>query len=171
MERIISQEPSWGLAFFAHEGVNCKGEVTGCCRAFQKVQTSVQISFHWYFWAVPHKEGVSNSGCCLPAASQGQCHAVYCCMLMLPGPADHLQATRTAMAQKIQYDTFITVYFSDCDYYSRVLQDGWKLVSYTDHCPGLDLKVALLRETLLCFFCMPDGIVKGIRLLCLTRCM
>lgn len=69
-------------------------------------------------------------------------------MLMLPAPADHLQATRTAMARNIQYDTFITVYFSDCDYYSRVLRDEWKLVSYTQHCPWLDLKVALLHEDL-----------------------
>ncbi|CAL5224061.1 g6686 [Coccomyxa viridis] len=85
MERIMSQEPSWGLAFFAHEGVNCK---------------------------------------------------------------DHLQATRTAMARDLQYDTFITVYFSDCDYYSRVLRDGWKLASYTDHCPGVDLKTFDLKQPL-----------------------
>jgi len=45
------------------------------------------------------------------------------------------------MARKIQYDTFITVYFSDCDYYSRVMREEWKLVSYTEYCPGLDLKV------------------------------
>lgn len=73
---------------------------------------------------------------------------------MLPAPTDHLQATRTAMARDIQYDTFITVYFSDCDYYSRVLRDGWKLASYTDHCPGVDLKVPFLHETLLCTCCM-----------------
>ena len=29
----MSQEPSWGLAFFAHEGVNCKGEVHRCCNS------------------------------------------------------------------------------------------------------------------------------------------
>ena len=66
---------------------------------------------------------------------------------MLPAHADHLQATRTAMAREIQYDTFITVYFSDCDYYSRVLREGWKLASYTDYCPGVDLKVPFFRET------------------------
>ena len=56
---------------------------------------------------------------------------------------DHLLATRTDVAKRVPYDTFITVYMSDCDLYPRVMSAGYKLVSYTDHCPGLDLKVRL----------------------------
>ena len=80
MDKIMKEEPDWGLAFFAHEGINCK---------------------------------------------------------------DHLLATRTDVAKRVPYDTFITVYISDCDLYPRVMSAGYKLVSYTDHCPGLDLKVRL----------------------------
>ena len=80
MDKIMREEPEWGLAFFAHEGINCK---------------------------------------------------------------DHLLATRTEVAKLVQYDTFITVYISDCDMYPRVMAAGYKLVSYTGYCPGLDLKVRL----------------------------
>ena len=33
---------------------------------------------------------------------------------------DWFSATRQAVAREIRYDTFITVYMSDCDYYPRV---------------------------------------------------
>ena len=88
MDKIMREEPEWGLAFFAHEGINCK---------------------------------------------------------------DHLLATRTKVAKLVPYDTFITVYISDCDMYPRVMAAGYKLVSYTDYCPGLDLKVSF---STLCNVCV-----------------
>ena len=33
---------------------------------------------------------------------------------------DWFSATRQAVAREFRYDTFITVYMSDCDYYPRV---------------------------------------------------
>ena len=33
---------------------------------------------------------------------------------------DWFSATRQVVAQEFRYDTFITVYMSDCDYYPRV---------------------------------------------------
>lgn len=36
----MSQEPSWGLAFFAHEGVNCKGECHVRCKPSREKRPS-----------------------------------------------------------------------------------------------------------------------------------
>lgn len=76
---------------------------------------------------------------------------------------DHFQATRTELAKKVQYDPFITVYISDCDYYPRVMADGYKLVSYTDFCPGLNLKVGKTSQNL------PDLLLAALSLPGITQ--
>ena len=158
MDYLVSREPSWGLAFFAHEGVNCKGEVVVRCKSSHKQKhlstdtTFSKASFSGVLFEQGHLYSTGTQdgnrwppiAWCIERPSPCQATVEHMSMLILPAPADHLQATRTAMAREIQYDTFITVYFSDCDYYSRVLRDGWKLASYTDFCPGLDLKVELI---------------------------
>ncbi|KAK9815537.1 hypothetical protein WJX72_005354 [[Myrmecia] bisecta] len=40
--------------------------------------------------------------------------------------ADWFSAMRTDMVRELQYDTFVQVYFSDCDFYPRVRAAGWK---------------------------------------------
>ena len=39
---------------------------------------------------------------------------------------DWFSATRQAVSRDLRYDTFITVYMSDCDYYPRVRQAGYE---------------------------------------------
>jgi hypothetical protein len=44
----------------------------------------------------------------------------------------------------VRYDTFITVYMSDCDFYPRVRAAGWETLEYRNHCPNMRIKVQLL---------------------------
>jgi hypothetical protein len=41
----------------------------------------------------------------------------------------------------VRYDTFITVYMSDCDFYPRVRAAGWEVLNYPAVCPDIRLKV------------------------------
>ena len=47
---------------------------------------------------------------------------------------DWFSATRHAVARDVRYDTFITVYMSDCDYYPRVRQAGFATPDATSVC-------------------------------------
>ena len=47
---------------------------------------------------------------------------------------DWFSATRQAVAREFRYDTFITVYMSDCDYYPRVSNCQSK---YCTACKGI----------------------------------
>jgi hypothetical protein len=42
---------------------------------------------------------------------------------------------------QVRYDTFITVYMSDCDFYPRVRAAGWDTINAKDLCQDLELKV------------------------------
>jgi predicted NAD/FAD-binding protein len=46
---------------------------------------------------------------------------------------DWFSATRTEVVCEIKYDTFITVYKSDCDYYPRVRQK-WRTLNHSGIC-------------------------------------
>ena len=60
---------------------------------------------------------------------------------------DWFSAIRTDMAREVKYDTFITVYMSDCDFYPRVRAAGWKTLEYRDYCPGISPRVSSLAST------------------------
>ena len=45
-----------------------------------------------------------------------------------------------------RYDTFITVYMSDCDFYPRVRSAGWKTLQYSDFCPDMSPRVCNLFQ-------------------------
>ena len=47
---------------------------------------------------------------------------------------DWFSATSRAVARDVRYDTFITVYMSDCDYYPRVRQQGFKTLDAASVC-------------------------------------
>ena len=47
---------------------------------------------------------------------------------------DWFSATRRAVARDVRYDTFITVYMSDCDYYPRVRQAGFETPDAANVC-------------------------------------
>ena len=47
---------------------------------------------------------------------------------------DWFAATRHAVARDLRYDTFITVYMSDCDYYPRVRQAGFETLDAASVC-------------------------------------
>ena len=55
---------------------------------------------------------------------------------------DWFSAIRTDLVREVQYDTFITVYMSDCDFYPRVRAAGWSTLQYADHCPGISPRVS-----------------------------
>ena len=55
-----------------------------------------------------------------------------------------------------RYDTFITVYMSDCDFYPRVRSAGWKTLQYSDFCSDMSPRVRIWSQ---------DGL-KGIELPC-----
>lgn len=57
---------------------------------------------------------------------------------------DWFSAIRTPLVRKVKYDTFITVYMSDCDYYPRVRAAGWLTLDFTEACPNVPLKVGIL---------------------------
>lgn len=42
---------------------------------------------------------------------------------------------------QVRYDTFITVYMSDCDFYPRVRAAGWETLQAEAVCPDLHVKV------------------------------
>ena len=44
---------------------------------------------------------------------------------------------------RCRYDTFITVYMSDCDFYPRVRSAGWKTLQYSDFCPDMSPRVRI----------------------------
>ena len=54
---------------------------------------------------------------------------------------DWFSAIRTDLVREVQYDTFITVYMSDCDFYPRARAAGWSTLQYSDHCPGISPRV------------------------------
>ena len=47
---------------------------------------------------------------------------------------DWFSATRHAVDRDLRYDTFITVYMSDCDYYPRVRQAGFETLDAESVC-------------------------------------
>lgn len=47
---------------------------------------------------------------------------------------DWFSATSLAVARDVRYDTFITVYMSDCDYYPRVRQAGYETLDADSVC-------------------------------------
>ena len=55
---------------------------------------------------------------------------------------DWFSAIRTDLVCEVKYDTFITVYMSDCDFYPRVRAAGWGTLQYSDHCPGISPRVS-----------------------------
>ena len=50
---------------------------------------------------------------------------------------DWFSATRHAVARDLRYDTFITVYMSDCDYYPRVRQAGFETLDAASVCSAV----------------------------------
>ena len=54
---------------------------------------------------------------------------------------DWFSATRTEVAREFKYDTFITMYKSDCDYYPRVRQK-WRTLNHGSVCKDCGVKVA-----------------------------
>ena len=62
---------------------------------------------------------------------------------------DWFSAIRTDLVREVKYDTFITVYMSDCDFYPRVRAAGWKTLQHSDFCPGISPRVSL-RSNLPC---------------------
>jgi hypothetical protein len=56
-------------------------------------------------------------------------------------PRDWFMAIRTDMTRSVQYDTFIPVYKSDCDYFPRVQHQGWTVADYAQSCGELAIKV------------------------------
>ncbi|KAK9901260.1 hypothetical protein WJX75_002993 [Coccomyxa subellipsoidea] len=54
---------------------------------------------------------------------------------------DWFSAIRTDLVRQVQYDTFITVYMSDCDFYPRVRAAGFETIEYQHACPNTEVKV------------------------------
>ncbi|BDA45280.1 hypothetical protein COCOBI_07-0670 [Coccomyxa sp. Obi] len=54
---------------------------------------------------------------------------------------DWFSAIRTDLVRQVQYDTFITVYMSDCDFYPRVRAAGFETIEYNHACPNTEVKV------------------------------
>ncbi len=57
----MSQEPSWGLAFFAHEGLSCKGAVNGRC-----ISVSEEKRPSTYMHVVKEISGLYSGGAVIP---------------------------------------------------------------------------------------------------------
>jgi hypothetical protein len=60
---------------------------------------------------------------------------------------DWFSAVRTEVVRDIRYDTFITVYTSDCDFYPRVRQ-RWRTIEHTSVCPDCAVRVVDMRRPL-----------------------
>ena len=60
---------------------------------------------------------------------------------------DWFSAIRTDLVREVMYDTFITVYMSDCDFYPRVRAAGWKTLESKDLCPGISPRVSTTLDT------------------------
>ena len=60
---------------------------------------------------------------------------------------DWFSAIRTDLVREVKYDTFITVYMSDCDFYPRVRAAGWKTLELKDLCPGISPRVSTTLDT------------------------
>lgn len=60
---------------------------------------------------------------------------------------DWFSAVRIEVAREIRYDTFITVYLSDCDYYPRVRQK-WATVNHQSVCKDCNVKVMDMKRAL-----------------------
>lgn len=58
----------------------------------------------------------------------------------------------TLLPAQVQYDTFITVYKSDCDFYPRVRAAGYKTLNYPEVWPApvAPRPFALTSTTLAC---------------------
>ncbi|CAL8471123.1 g10665 [Coccomyxa elongata] len=54
---------------------------------------------------------------------------------------DWFSAIRTDLVRQVQYDTFITVYMSDCDFYPRVRAAGFETIEYHQALPNTEVKV------------------------------
>ena len=50
---------------------------------------------------------------------------------------DWFSATRHAVSRDLRYDTFITVYMSDCDYYPRVRKAGHETLDAASVCSAV----------------------------------
>lgn len=46
---------------------------------------------------------------------------------------------------QVKYDTFITVYMSDCDFYPRVRAAGYETLNSVKTCPDIKVKVRRLN--------------------------
>ena len=53
---------------------------------------------------------------------------------------DWFSAVRTDVVRECKYDTFITVYKSDCDFYPRVRQK-WRILNQLSACHGCRVQV------------------------------
>ncbi|KAK9901254.1 hypothetical protein WJX75_002645 [Coccomyxa subellipsoidea] len=60
---------------------------------------------------------------------------------------DWFSATRTEVVCEIKYDTFITVYKSDCDYYPRVRQK-WRTLNHSGICKDCRVHVLDMKRSL-----------------------
>ncbi|KAK9901354.1 hypothetical protein WJX75_008200 [Coccomyxa subellipsoidea] len=60
---------------------------------------------------------------------------------------DWFSATRTEVVREIKYDTFITVYKSDCDYYPRVRQK-WRTLNHSSVCKDCGVQVLEMKRGL-----------------------
>ena len=64
---------------------------------------------------------------------------------------DWFSATRTEIVREIKYDTFITVYKSDCDYYPRVRQK-WRTLNHSSVCKDCGVQVPACCVCVCVFF-------------------
>lgn len=56
---------------------------------------------------------------------------------------DWFSAVRTEVVRVVRYDTFITVYKSDCDFHPRVRQK-WRTLNHSGVCRGCKIQVGFL---------------------------
>ncbi|KAK9901229.1 hypothetical protein WJX75_001484 [Coccomyxa subellipsoidea] len=54
---------------------------------------------------------------------------------------DWFSAIRTSLVRQVKYDTFITVYMSDCDFYPRVRAAGYETLNSVKTCPDMKVEV------------------------------
>ncbi|EIE20118.1 hypothetical protein COCSUDRAFT_57844 [Coccomyxa subellipsoidea C-169] len=54
---------------------------------------------------------------------------------------DWFSAIRTSLVRQVKYDTFVTVYMSDCDFYPRVRAAGFETLNVANTCPDINISV------------------------------